>query len=195
MVAGLGVLCAHADLAYLVVGGGCGRVARDCRLAVGSLLPVARVVLGGGLRRRVTARRRPAGGLDCWLTEVSKVCFLPKTLNTALPSFSIPLTHSCISARVAAISTMSAISPIIRISASRASSGASKAGTTTLQKTLAATSRAVCSTAGTAASLAASLAFYSSLALVGAGSNPLQSTSAARHYISGLPSSCRGYWY
>jgi hypothetical protein len=42
---------------------------------------------------------------------IDKVCFLPKTLNSAEPSFSIPLTQPSMIAGVAAISMASAISP------------------------------------------------------------------------------------
>lgn len=53
------------------------------------------------------------GGRETVLVGRSKVteCSFPKTLKTALPSFSIPLVHSWIRAGVAAISAMSRISP------------------------------------------------------------------------------------
>lgn len=92
-----------------------------------------------------------------------RVCFLPKTLNSALPSFSIPLTHPSIMAGVAAISTASAISPKIGIKSSTSSSGASRAGTATRQKAFAATSRAACSAAASAAAFAASLRSFARL--------------------------------
>lgn len=88
--------------------------------------------------------------------SIERDCFLPKTLNSALPSFSIPFTQPWIIAGVAAISTRSKISPTIGIKSSSSSSGASSAGTATLQNAFAATSSAASSAAATAAASAAS---------------------------------------
>ena len=86
-----------------------------------------------------------------------RVCFLSKTLNSALPSFSMSLTHPSMIAGVAAISITFAISSTMGIKSSRSFRGASRAGTATRQNALAATSRAACSVAASAAAFAASL--------------------------------------
>ena len=77
-------------------------------------------------------------------------------------------------AGVAAISAISVISPDIWITSSSSSSGASRAGTVTLQNALAATLRADCSTADSAAAFAASFAYLASYSLVGVGLKPAQ---------------------
>ena len=78
------------------------------------------VWLAAGLRTPFVAvdgpfAHRDSLGLSVGLFMFS-VCFLPKTLNSAFPSFSIPLTQPSMMAGVAAISAISSISPVEKVS-------------------------------------------------------------------------------
>jgi hypothetical protein len=57
------------------------------------------------------------GMIMSWIARVEdspkdNVCFFPKILNSALPSFSMPFTQAWMRAGVAASSAMSRISPV-----------------------------------------------------------------------------------